>query len=54
MGRSNPWRYLNAGAFIGNAGAVTAALQPKLDLITKDTDDQRFWTRLYLDDIAAG
>ena len=42
----SPWRYLNAGAFIGNAGAVKAALQPKLDSITKNTDDQRLWTRL--------
>jgi len=50
----SPWRYLNAGAFIGNAGAVKAALQPKLDSITKNTNDQRLWTRLYLDDIAAG
>ena len=28
--------------------------RPKLDSITKNTDEQRLWTRLYLDDIAAG
>ena len=50
----SPWRYLNAGAFMGNAGAVRAALQPRLHTLTENTDDQRLWTQLYLDDVAAG
>ena len=48
------WRYLNAGVFMGKAGAIRTILEAHMHQINEDTDDQRMWTRLYLDDVAAG
>ena len=50
----SPWRFVNAGSLMGNAGAIRAALDPWVHDFNSETDDQRFWTRLFLDEAAAG
>ena len=52
----SPYRYLNAGGFVGNAGFICSLLQQHLrdDMLHRRFDDQRFWTSLFLSDVNHG
>lgn len=44
----SPYRYLNSGTFMGPVSALLDILRPMINTVTVNTDDQRFYTDIYL------
>lgn len=47
---STPWRFLNAGGFIGEAGAIRERLEQLGSRVPAGLDDQRWWTNQLLEE----
>ncbi len=46
----SPWRFLNSGAILGEAGVMLELFEEHGGRIHDDTDDQRWWTDCYFSD----